>query len=86
MKKKIIHKLVYRYEIQVSLCQHLICLKPRSNIFQKLSNFDIKILPDSNSTFSENEDDTFKVYFNEPTDLLVIKQKVNKNKYSPRFI
>ena len=45
MKKKIIHTLVYTYEIPVSLEEHLICLKPRSNCFQKLSNFDLQIYP-----------------------------------------
>ena len=40
MKKKIIHTLVYTYENHVSLEEHLICLKPRSNSFQELSNFD----------------------------------------------
>ena len=76
MKKKIIHTLVYTYEIPVSLEEHLICLKPRSNIFQKLLNFDLQILPDSHTIFSlitENGDDTFKVHFQEPTNALTIK-------------
>ena len=76
MKKKIIHTLVYTYEIQVSLEEHLICLKPRSNIFQKLLNFDLEILPSSHTIFSlisENSDDTFKVHFQEPTNSLTIK-------------
>ena len=67
MRKKIIHTLVYTYEIPVSLEEHLICLKPRSNEFQKLSNFELKICPSSHSIFpliSENGDDIFKVFFN----------------------
>ena len=76
MKKKIIHKLVYSYEKPVSLNEHFICLKPRSNFFQKLYNFELKILPSSNSTFpliSADGDDVFKVFFNEPSDSLEIK-------------
>ena len=76
MKKKIIHRLVYSYEKSVSLNEHLICLKPSSSCFQKLLNFELKISPYSNSTFpllSENGDDIFKVFFNEPVDSLLIK-------------
>ena len=76
MKKKIIHTLVYTYEIPVSLEEHLICLKPRSNGFQKLSNFDLKILPSSHSIFpllSENGDDILKVVFTGSTNSLTIK-------------
>ena len=43
MKKKITHTLVYTYEIPVSLEEHLICLKPRSNGFQQLLDFDLMI-------------------------------------------
>ena len=76
MKKKIIHTLVYTYELPVSLEEHLICLKPRSNIFQKLLNFHLQILPSAHTIFSlisENSDDTFKVNFQEPTNSLIIK-------------
>jgi len=76
MKKKIVHKLVYKYEIPVSLEEHLICLKPRSNSFQYLSNFDLKIFPSSHSILSlisENGDDVFKVFFSKPTNSLTIK-------------
>ena len=76
MKKKIIHKLAYSYEKKVSLNEHLICLKPRSSVFQKLNNFELKILPSPNLIFpliSENGDDIFKVFFNESTDFLLIK-------------
>tara|TARA_Y100001968_G_scaffold244080_1_gene228034 strand:- start:2088 stop:2936 length:849 start_codon:yes stop_codon:yes gene_type:complete len=76
MKKKIIHKLVYSYERPVTLNEHLICLKPRSNCFQKLLNFELKIVPSRNSIFpliSANGDDIFKVFFNDPVDSLLIK-------------
>ena len=76
MKKKIIHKLVYSYEGIVSLNNHMICLKPRCNCFQKLYKFDLRIFPDSHSIFplvSANGDDIFKVSFSEPTDSLIIK-------------
>ena len=76
MKKKIIHKLAYTYESLVSLDEHIICLKPRSNCFQKLYKFDLKIFPDSNSIFpfiSANGDDIFKVSFTEPTNSLIVK-------------
>jgi len=75
MKKKIIHKLVYSYERNVSLNEHLICLKPRSNNFQKLYKFDLKITPSFKTIFpiiSENGEDIFKVFFNEPADSLII--------------
>ena len=76
MKKKIIHTLVYTYEIPVSLEDHLICLKPRSNSFQELSKFDLQIIPSSNYIFpflSENGDDIFKVIFTGYTNSLTIK-------------
>ena len=76
MKKKIIHTLVYTYEIPVSLEEHLICLKPRSNIFQELSKFDLQVIPSSNYIFpflSENGDDIFKVIFTGYTNSLTIK-------------
>ena len=76
MKKKIIHKLAYTYESLVSLDEHLICLKPRSNCFQKLYNFDLEILPDSHSILpliSANGDDIYKVSFTEPTQSLIIR-------------
>jgi len=76
MKKKIIHTLVYTYEIPVSLEEHLICLKPRSNSFQELSKFDLQVIPSSNYIFpflSENGDDIFKVNFTGYTNSLTIK-------------
>ena len=42
--EKTIHTLVYTYEIPVSLDEHLICLKPRSNSFQELFDFQLKIM------------------------------------------
>ena len=75
MKKRITHTLAYTYEIPVSLEEHLICLKPRSNGFQTLSNFNLKIIPSSHTIFpliTENGDDTFKVNFTEPTNSLTI--------------
>ena len=78
MKKKIIHTLVYTYEIPVSLEEHLICLKPRSNCFQKLSNFDLQIFPSPYSIFpllSDNGDDIFKVVFTGSTNSLTIKSE-----------
>ena len=76
MKKKIIHTLVYNYEIPVSLEEHLICLKPRSNSFQELSNFDLQIFPSPYSIFpllSDNGDDIFKAVFTGSTNSLKIK-------------
>ncbi len=78
MKKKIIHTLVYTYDIPVSLDEHLICLKPRSNSFQELSNFDLQISPSSYSIFpmlSENGDDIFKVVFTGSTNSFTIKSE-----------
>ena len=78
MKKKIIHTLVYTYEDHVSLEEHLICLKPRSNIFQELSNFDLKIFPSPYTIFpllSENGDDIFKVVFTGSTNSFKIKSE-----------
>ncbi len=76
MKKKIIHKLSYSYESLVSLNEHLICLKPRSNCFQKLYKFELKVFPDTHSVFSlvsANGDDIFRVGFTEPTKSLIIE-------------
>ena len=78
MKKEIIHKLVYSYEGAVSLNEHLICLKPRSSGFQKLNYFNLEIYPYPYSIFpliSANGDDIFKVFFNEPTESLLIKAR-----------
>ena len=78
MKKKIIHTLVYTYEIPVSLDEHLICLKPRSIGFQKLYYFDLEINPSPHSIvplISATGDDIFKVFFNQPTDSLFIKSQ-----------
>ncbi len=80
MKKKIIHTLVYTYEIPVVLQEHLICLKPRSNSFQKLSNFELIISPSSYSIYpliSENGDDIFKVVFTGSTKSFTIKTESN---------
>ena len=93
MKKKIIHKLIYSYEKPVSLNEHFICLKPRSSSFQKLYNFELKILPSSNSILpliSENGDDIFKVYFSELTDSLIInaesliETQIHPDLYQPK--
>ena len=76
MKKKIIHKIVYSYQENVYLNEHLICLKPRSCGFQKLNYFDLEIQPYPKTIFpliSASGDDIFKVFFNEPTDSLLIK-------------
>ncbi len=76
MRKKISHKLTYTYKEKVSLKKHIICLKPRSNSFQKLHNFELQISPSSNSIFpliSENGDDIFHVDFKESTNFLIIK-------------
>ena len=78
MKKKIIHTLVYTYENHVSLEEHLICLKPRSNSFQELSNFELKIFPSPYTIFpllSENGDDIFKVVFTGSTNSFKIKSE-----------
>ncbi|MBW3042342.1 transglutaminase family protein [Prochlorococcus marinus] len=87
MKKKIIHKLVYTYETCVSLDEHLICLKPRSNNFQKLNNFQLKIFPSSHSVFpliSENGDDMFKVFFTGDTNSLTINAESDiETKFHP---
>ena len=43
MRIKYIHKLEYKYEAPVQLGEHRLCIKPRSNGFQKLKNFELKI-------------------------------------------
>jgi hypothetical protein len=42
MRIKYIHKLEYKYEDPVQLGEHRLCIKPRSNGFQKLKNFELK--------------------------------------------
>ena len=46
MKIKYIHNLKYTYEEPVQLGEHRLCIKPRSNGFQKLINFELKITPE----------------------------------------
>ena len=46
MRIKYIHKLEYKYEEPVQLGEHRLCIKPRSNGFQKLNNFELKITPE----------------------------------------
>ena len=45
MKIKFIHTLTYTYEESVQLGDHRICIKPRSNGFQNLLNFELNINP-----------------------------------------
>ena len=45
MKIKYIHNLEYSYEESVQLGEHRLCIKPRSQGFQKLINFDLNISP-----------------------------------------
>ena len=45
MKIKYIHNLEYSYEESVQLGEHRLCIKPRSNGFQRLLNFDLEISP-----------------------------------------
>ncbi len=80
MKKKVIHTLAYSYEIPVLLEEHLICLKPRSNGFQELSKFKLKITPSKHTIFpliTDNGDNAFRVYFTEPTKSFSIKAESN---------
>ena len=46
MRIKYLHKLEYKYEDPVQLGEHRLCIKPRSNGFQKLKNFELKISPE----------------------------------------
>jgi len=46
MRIKYIHKLEYKYEDPVQLGEHRLCIKPRSNGFQKLKNIELKITPE----------------------------------------
>ena len=46
MRIKYIHKLEYKYEDPVQLGEHRLCIKPRSNGFQNLKNFELKITPE----------------------------------------
>jgi len=46
MRIKYLHKLEYKYEDPVQLGEHRLCIKPRSNGFQKLKNFELKITPE----------------------------------------
>ena len=52
MRIKYIHKLEYKYEEPVQLGEHRLCIKPRSNGFQKLKNFELKITPEPEITVS----------------------------------
>ena len=47
MKFRILNESTYRYDAHISLSQHRIYLRPRTNSLQALTSYDVKISPDA---------------------------------------
>ena len=75
MKIKYIHNLNYSYEEPVHLGEHRICIKPRSQGFQKLINFELKIDPKPVYFYpllTASGEEIHKASFDKQTDKLFI--------------
>ena len=75
MKIKYIHNLNYTYEEPVNLGEHRICIKPRSQGFQKLIKFELQIDPKPKSFYpllSPSGEEIYKAKFDKKTDKLFI--------------
>ncbi len=76
MRIKYIHKLEYKYEDPVQLGEHRLCIKPRSNGFQKLKNFELKITPEPEIIYpllAASGEEINRIRFNGLTDNLIIE-------------
>ena len=76
MRIKYIHKLEYKYEEPVQLGEHRLCIKPRSNGFQKLKNFELKITPEPEIIYpllAASGEEINRIRFNGLTDNLIIE-------------
>jgi len=76
MRIKYIHKLEYKYEDPVQLGEHRLCIKPRSNGFQKLKNFELKITPEPEIIYpllAASGEEINRIRFNGVTDNLIIE-------------
>ena len=75
MRIKYIHKLEYKYEDPVQLGEHRLCIKPRSNGFQKLKNFELKIIPEPEIIYpllAASGEEINRIRFNGLIDNLII--------------
>ena len=78
MRIKYIHNLEYSYEEPVQLGEHRICIKPRSNGFQKLLNFGLKISPEPELIYpllSASGEEITRARFKGLTSKLIIKSE-----------
>ena len=76
MRIKYLHKLEYKYEEPVQLGEHRLCIKPRSNGFQKLKNFELKITPEPEIIYpllAASGEEINRIRFNGLTDNLIIE-------------
>ena len=76
MKIKYIHNLKYSYEEPVQLGDHRLCIKPRSNGFQRLINFELKITPEPEIIYpliSSSGEEIHRLRFQGTTNKLIIE-------------
>ena len=76
MRIKYLHKLEYKYEEPVQLGEHRLCIKPRSNGFQKLKNFELRINPEPEIIYpllAASGEEINRIRFNGLTDNLIIE-------------
>ena len=76
MKIKYIHNLKYSYEEPVQLGDHRLCIKPRSNGFQRLINFELKITPEPEIIYpliSSSGEEIHRLRFKGTTNKLIIE-------------
>ena len=76
MKIKYIHNLKYSYEEPVQLGDHRLCIKPRSNGFQRLINFELKITPEPEIIYpliSSSGEEIHRLRFQGITNKLLIE-------------
>ena len=76
MKIKYIHNLYYLYDEPVQLGEHRLCIKPRSNGFQKLIKFELKICPTPEILYpllAASGEEINRMRFNGLTDKLTIE-------------
>ena len=76
MRIKYTHKLEYKYEDLVQLGEHRLCIKPRSNGFQKLKNFELKINPEPEIIYpllAASGEEINRIRFKGLTDNLIIE-------------
>lgn len=88
MRYKIVHKTIYTYNQSVLLQPHLLRLRPRCDVWQKLQACSISVEPEAAGISEINDlDDNncIKLWFTEPTESLKVQvnTQIETNKHNP---